>query len=98
MKEKELSEKEKEFVKKISDMELCPRCYHYICLKNGKCPHCGLVKKGDEWIMTKEAIKEKEIEEEKEKKKEKVYGGFFDGVITYDEGEKDGKGEKEEKE
>lgn len=98
MEKEELDKKKKELLKKISDLELCPRCLHYICLKNGKCPHCGLVKKGDEWIMTKDAIKEKEIEEEnkKEKKKlkEKVYGALFDGVITYDEGE-DKKEDKE---
>jgi len=82
----ELDEKKKELLKKISSLELCPRCSHFICLKNGKCPHCGLVKKGDEWIMTKEAFKEKEIEEEKKKEKEeeKVYGDLFGGVVTFD--------------
>ena len=88
MEKEELNEKKKGLLKKLSDLELCPRCSHYICLKNGKCPHCGLIKKGDEWIMTKEAFKEKEIEEEKGKKKEKekVYGDLFGGILTYDEG------------
>lgn len=95
MKKEELNEEKKNLIKKlsglvdkVSDLELCPRCLHYICLKAGKCPHCGLVKKGDEWIMTKEAIKEKEIEKEKKKEKEKVYGNLFGSVITFDEGEK----------
>lgn len=89
MEKEKLEEKKKVLIKKLSDLELCPRCSHYICLKNGKCPHCGLVKKGDEWIMTKEAIKEKEIEGEKEKKQEEeeAYGDLFDDIVTFDEGE-----------
>jgi len=86
LKKEEFDEKKKGLIKNLSTLELCPRCSHYICLKDGKCPHCGLVKKGDEWIMTKEAIKEKQVEKEKEKEEEeeeKTYGSLFD-VLTYD--------------
>lgn len=108
MKKEELSEEKKNLIKKlsglvdkvsglddkVSGLELCPRCSHYICLKNGKCPHCGLVKKGDEWIMTKEAIKEKEKEKEV-KEEEKTYGNLFGSILTFDKGKKDEKEDKE---
>lgn len=95
MEKEELEKRKKELDKKLHNLELCPRCYHYICLKDGKCPHCGLVKKGDEWIMTKEAFKQTEIEEEKEKKKEeeKSWGNVFGDILTFDE-EEDEKKEK----
>ncbi|GAH18609.1 unnamed protein product, partial [marine sediment metagenome] len=87
LEEEELNEKTKKLVKFLSTAELCPRCSHWICLKNGKCPNCGLVKKGDEW----EAFKGKEIEgkkKEKKKEEEKLIGTVFDDVLTFDKEEK----------
>lgn len=93
MEKKELDKKKKILDKILSGgLDLCPRCLHVIALKNGECPHCGLKKKGDEWIMTKEAIEEKE--KEKEVKEEEATGSLFDDILTDDE-EKDKKGDKE---